>query len=462
MDDSPSTPVVPELIESTGVRFAGVWRRLAALMVDAMLIGMLGLGLGAVFADRLVRFGTWGRALGFLVAGIYFAVGNSRLTGWQTPGKWLLRLRVRGLGGERLSLPRSALRYAVFALPLFASGVYVDMPGLPASATVALATVSFGLVYIGLLANGYLFLIGGPERRVLHDAAANSVVVHASSDETPIDAAIDGMDWLVVVCVPTLVLSALYLLEKRSVLFTLDLESLRGARVAMLHVPDVTNARVVPLLTSLKDHAPTGLLLTVDVASWPDAPGDLAHSVVAAASGADPELRELDAIVVELHRGFDIGMARGGRAYGESHAPADWLRVPQPAHPPAAALSPAPRAGVAEGSRIEPRLAMQSAMAAAEDMKAAVTEYVAHHKAPPDAAAVQQDPAFRTVRVAGATVRVGPGGSIDMQFGPGPLAEATLSWVPMTHHGEVNWVCAQGKVPVRYLPPACTNPHPPH
>jgi hypothetical protein len=32
----------------------------------------------------------------------------------------------------------------------------------------------------------------------------------------------------------------------------------------------------------------------------------------------------------------------------------------------------------------------------------------------------------------------------------------------MTHHGDVNWVCAQGKVPVHYLPPACTNPHPPH
>jgi Pilin (bacterial filament) len=89
-------------------------------------------------------------------------------------------------------------------------------------------------------------------------------------------------------------------------------------------------------------------------------------------------------------------------------------------------------------------------------MKTAVTRYVADHKVPPGAGAATEDPALRAIRMPEATVRLGPGGSIDMLFVSGRLAGKTLSWVPMIQHGKVKWICAHGNMPIAYLPPQCT------
>jgi uncharacterized RDD family membrane protein YckC len=136
---------------------AGLVSRLAALIVDAVLLGAC-IG-GTTWLVEAVS-----RALGrfappvtahlsqFLLAGgvplvsAAYHVAFWTVTG-QTPGKWLLGLKVQRLGGGRLTFGRALLRfvgYVLSALPFYA---------------------------------GFLWVLG-PRRRAWHDRLARTEVVY--------------------------------------------------------------------------------------------------------------------------------------------------------------------------------------------------------------------------------------------------------------------------------------------
>src|SRR5690348_14117245 len=73
---------------------AGFWRRLAAFVVDALILGVPAMLLGFAMFDWAASLGQAGRLIGFVVALLYFGLLNSRLGGGQTLGKRLLGIRV--------------------------------------------------------------------------------------------------------------------------------------------------------------------------------------------------------------------------------------------------------------------------------------------------------------------------------------------------------------------------------
>ncbi len=139
---------------------AGFISRLAAFGLDALIVSAIMGG-----AAWLLELGTRGlRRLGVpldvvavlavmapLVAGLYF-VGFWTASG-QTPGKWVLGIRVIRLHGGRLTVRRALLRWCACLL----------------------STLPFYL--------GYLWVLG-PSRLAWHDRIAGTEVVHVPLQQT--------------------------------------------------------------------------------------------------------------------------------------------------------------------------------------------------------------------------------------------------------------------------------------
>lgn len=103
--------------------FAGFWRRVAAYLVDALLIGLIG---GSAFA----LLGLDGAAspmepenlIGFAASWAYFALlESSRLQG--TIGKYVVGLRVTDYDGGRIGLGRATVRYFGRLISSFLLGI---------------------------------------------------------------------------------------------------------------------------------------------------------------------------------------------------------------------------------------------------------------------------------------------------------------------------------------------------
>ncbi|MDY6867802.1 MAG: RDD family protein [Chloroflexota bacterium] len=138
----------------------GFWRRIGALVVDIIILGVVGFGLGLVFGELFIDLGSWGRLVGFGIALLYFGLLNSSVGNGQTLGKRLLSIRVVDEGNNTIGLPRSFARYFVLGLPLFLNGIHVG-GGAISYLVYPLSIIIFG----GGLAIVYLYVFNRVTRR---------------------------------------------------------------------------------------------------------------------------------------------------------------------------------------------------------------------------------------------------------------------------------------------------------
>ena len=62
----------------------GFWRRLGAFAVDVVILGCAGIALGMAFFEYFASLGFRGRAVGFVIALLYFGIQNSSLAKGRT------------------------------------------------------------------------------------------------------------------------------------------------------------------------------------------------------------------------------------------------------------------------------------------------------------------------------------------------------------------------------------------
>jgi uncharacterized RDD family membrane protein YckC len=140
---------------SAPARRAGFVSRLAAFVVDAALLAIVMRGGGWIFIAAQHALGGFARHVNvqaLLFASVPFVSGAVDVVLWrlygQTPGKWLMGIKVVRVGGGPVTVPRALIRfvgYLVSALPLYA---------------------------------GFLWVLG-PSRRAWHDRLAGTEVVYA-------------------------------------------------------------------------------------------------------------------------------------------------------------------------------------------------------------------------------------------------------------------------------------------
>lgn len=299
---------------------AGFWRRLGALVIDLMILGLLGLVLGHFFGDQFAQMGSWGRMVGFGISLVYFGVMNSALLGGQTIGKKLLRIRVVDDKNNTIPLFRSMLRYIVFILPFTLDGIYFTDKEMPYLWNYPLSFFMLG----GMFAIIYLYLFNRATRQSLHDLMVGTFVVNVYSvkQET-------SKVWkvhLIVVAIafiasiiptayfPKLVSDVSNLVSDES--FT----GMSAAQSALLNEPRIKSASVITSYQTIisenkEDQQTTYVIAKAWLTSNNVADNDFAQYVANLIVQHYPEAKQTDAINITLAYGYDIGIASKWNSY---------------------------------------------------------------------------------------------------------------------------------------------------
>lgn len=290
---------------------AGFWRRSAAFLLDMLVLVAMGNGLAFILGDWFSSFGHWGRLVGIVVAGIYFGLLNSGVGKGQTLGKKWLKIAVVNQQGDSISVLRASLRYAIFGIPFFLSGIDLapnQMQGL-------FFYLAMFVVLGPMLVTIYLYVFNSQTRQCLHDCLLGTyVVMTVCRDQNPSF----GKLWqghVAVVCVlfliaavaPYLFVQAQLNEEQLNILAVSDALQ-RNPLVRTSHIRQ--DQRTVKLANKPKANVD---MITVDITLNQNRIEQkmLAQSLAVVLLRDYPPVLKADLLQVNLRYGFDIGIARG-------------------------------------------------------------------------------------------------------------------------------------------------------
>lgn len=159
---------------------SGFWRRTVSFVVDIVILGVLGMLLGMLLSQQLVALGAWGRAVGFVIAALYFGLLNSRISNGQTVGKRLLGIQVVDRNGQCIGFGKSLARYSIMGIPFFLNGAQISVDVMHGAWSFLLTALIFGLG-LSLI---YLFVFNRNTRQSLHDLLVGTYVIRTRSSES--------------------------------------------------------------------------------------------------------------------------------------------------------------------------------------------------------------------------------------------------------------------------------------
>ncbi|WP_426663502.1 RDD family protein [Rhodanobacter aciditrophus] len=300
---------------------AGFWRRLGALVVDLMLLGIVGFVLGALFFDTFARMGFYARLIGFAIALAYFGILNSRLGGGQTLGKRWLGVRVVDAHGQLLTLPRALLRYAVLGIPFFANGMPLN-PDVATSSPLGylLALIVFG----GMFAIVYLYIFNRRTRQSLHDLAVGSYVERFDRAAQPVPFPVVWRGHLVALAVIAVIALSAPVVASRFAK-SQALAGILPLYRTLSTQPHVMTAQVQRGWMSVNGHTTHSLqaALRLDAPLTDD--DAMARRIAQQMAKGDPDIAKEDVVVVTLVYGYDMGIASGWKRHGYSFKPGELL-----------------------------------------------------------------------------------------------------------------------------------------
>jgi uncharacterized RDD family membrane protein YckC len=305
-------------------KIAGFWRRLGAFFLDCFLLGLIGIAVGYFFAEEFVSLGAWGRLLGFFVAITYFGLLNSKLSGGQTFGKRMLKIKVVAKDGVPLSVRKAFLRFLPLGAPWFLNNAQFSESVLFSFWIYLLSVVIFG---IGLSVI-YLYVFNRKSRQSLHDLMVGSYVVSAEAVGPVVTAA----PWQVhlAVCILLVVASSILPYFTMNLAAREPFASLTNIYRTVNSEPWVVNAQVNKGQTFIsstdKSQSTTTYLSIAAYSKDSDIENvERARRLATLALSADSSAADLAVINVMLVYGYDIGIASSWRSHNITHTPAEWL-----------------------------------------------------------------------------------------------------------------------------------------
>jgi uncharacterized RDD family membrane protein YckC len=297
---------------------SGFWRRICALLIDVLLIGMVGLILGLFLSDFFERLGQLGPILGFVISLTYFGIFNSSAANGQTLGKRLMKIRVVDREGKTISIPRSFARYAILGAPWF-----FDSDILPLRLRTSWFGIEFGFLISGMAgALIYLYVFNNATRQSLHDLILGTYVVKAAGDGRPEVPIVWKGHLYIAGGIVLLLLVGGPLVTKefsRGDAF-FELLSIQQAVAQM----DNVSAVGVAIDRQFGSANSTTLIVTV---RWNRPPQDAeraATQVAARVLATDPYAAQRDFLLIRRLSGYDIGIAHVSRTRNFSFTPAQW------------------------------------------------------------------------------------------------------------------------------------------
>jgi uncharacterized RDD family membrane protein YckC len=312
-----------------------LWRRVVAFAIDGIIVGLVGFAITLPFFEAFSRLGSWGPAVGFCLAFPYFAILNSVIGNGQTLGKRLTHLQVINRNGNTISFWRSAVRYAVFAVPYF-----LNEMTLPATRTPWVVSTLVAVVVIGVGGSTlYLVFFNRHTRQGVHDLAVGSYVTEADNDGSLKIEPIWGVHWvilgllLIALCLGTGVLSNKLaqwgpfpqLLE--DVRLVEGMEGVQAAGVQDMNTSNTGSGEKKKILVINVYWAGKQAFADGWKEGFSEKWGDkqaFADQVAKLIIEHDPTVKEHDQLKITVIRGYSLGIAHAQVSYYYQHTPAEW------------------------------------------------------------------------------------------------------------------------------------------
>jgi uncharacterized RDD family membrane protein YckC len=300
---------------------SGFWRRIGAFLIDAAILGVVGLGLGLGLERQFVGLGGWGRFLGFFVALAYFGVMNSKITGGQTFGKKVLKLKVVNADNQPIDLLRSLARSSILGIPFFLNGARFTNESLSSYWLYPLSFIIFG----GLFSVAYLYVFNRVTRQSLHDLLIGTFVVNTNGEKQATGAVwrphllIVGVLFAVAVIVPAYTSNL-----AQGKLF----RELLATQAALRKNPSITYATVShghSGVSSVNQGKKTTTYVSAQAILKQDSVADteLARQLAKIITNNYSESLQKDVIQITLAYGYDIGIASQWRKHAHRFTPKD-------------------------------------------------------------------------------------------------------------------------------------------
>lgn len=301
---------------------SGFWRRIGALFIDTLILGVAGLVLGLFLESLFVQMGGWGRLVGFSIALIYFGIMNSSIAGGQTIGKKALKIRVVDSNNSPINLDKSILRYFILAIPFSLNGAQFSNEAMLSFLMYPLSLIIFG----GLFSILYLYLFNRVTRQSLHDLAVGSYVVNTSVEKQ-----VAGQVWNV----HLIIVALLFLAAAVVPAFTTQLaqsepfKAILSAQSALSNDQSVTYA-TISIGSSTFSSTSEGPKTTTYVSSQvflktnnvSDA--ELARRLAVIVVANYPEALQKDTVHINLTYGYDIGIASSWSNHAHNFNPLEF------------------------------------------------------------------------------------------------------------------------------------------
>jgi uncharacterized RDD family membrane protein YckC len=282
------------------------WRRIGALFIDSLILGLFGFVLGLALENAFVQIGGWGRSIGFVIGLLYFGVMNSRQFDGQTIGKKLLDLRVVDSDNQTISFGRSVLRYIALAAPFSLNGARFSNETMLSFLMYPLSLIIFG----GIFSIIYLYIFNRVTRQSLHDLAVGTFVVN-----TNIETQEPGKIWkihLMVVAVIFIVTATVPAFTGRAVQEE-PFKDMFAAQSALSNEPGVTYSTIAAsaeIFNSVNEEIKktTYVAAQVFLSSNNVSDVEFARQLAAIVVKNYPEAKNKDVLRITLSYGYDIGI----------------------------------------------------------------------------------------------------------------------------------------------------------
>jgi uncharacterized RDD family membrane protein YckC len=154
-----------------------IFKRLLALIVDFIILGIIGYISGLFLEDFYVSLGKYGTLIGSTITVFYFSILQSKIGKGQSIGKMAIGAKVTDLKGNYLTIEKSFLRSFILFFPIMNVEIFSSGNGL---------IVIVMLIMLSTFASFYLIL-ANKSRRCLHDVLTPSVVTNLEVTQFEID-----------------------------------------------------------------------------------------------------------------------------------------------------------------------------------------------------------------------------------------------------------------------------------
>lgn len=318
------TPEAFDLNESTNAVICGFWKRVFAMILDGILLGIVGAVIGMTAFDQLAQLGGWGRLVGFCIAIIYFGIFNSIIGKGQTPGKKMMKIHVIDHSGSYISLPKSFLRYTILGLPFFLNGALIPNSVIfsPVGYILSLLVFGFGAAIF------YLYIFNKRTRQSLHDLAVGTFVTTVDSSGEAV-----GSVWKphLVVTGVLLVIAAGLPVATKGLTKTWEFPELLQIQDNILSSGMVHHATAQAGKSwGTKNGEKWEKTYFQSVAILKERPTDSessAREIAQIILTTYPKAMEKDTIAITTTYGYDIGIARAWKSYNVSYTPEEWQQL---------------------------------------------------------------------------------------------------------------------------------------